>query len=250
MQHARQDDRQTKTRSAAVDWSLEELLIAKIELEKELAKQSRTIAQLKNRRAKDFERLAELTRTRDLLEGRLAAQTARTAEALVKIAERDKVVAEMDQRVGGARLLGGSEDDADESDNDRHEISLIRHPKEYLWWRQTVRAARKARAAGKLIEAQILFDAALLGRETGLLWTELAHVLRERKLFEAAEAAYDRALEFDGEKAENIFLAGYCAEMSGHKMQAARRYEAALEKDPKLASRYDHLHDYNARLFG
>jgi hypothetical protein len=157
-------------------------------LARELAEERRAVERLKQRRLKDLERLKELTRSRDLLEGRLAAEAAKVAKALDKVSEKEKLLGELDQRLGGARLLGKSE--SHDETEDRSERSRFDGALDYLWWRQTVRAARRAQKAGKLLEAQILFDAALLKRESGRLWNQLAHILRERKLFDAAESAY------------------------------------------------------------
>lgn len=218
-------------------------------LEQQLAEQARVISRLKERREKDLERLAELTKARDLLEARVAAQAAKVTEAIEKIGAKEKLLGELDQRVGGARLIGNGEDETT-GKKGIGPVGRLSRQSELLWWRWTLRAARKAKREGKMIEAQILFDAALLSRETASLWTELAHVLRERRLFDAAEAAYDRSLELKANDAENMFLAGYCAEMSGRHEQASRRYEEAIAKDPQLVTRYDHLRDYNSRLFG
>lgn len=215
-----------------------------------VADQTRTIARLKERRIKDLERLGELTQARDLLEARLALQQTKTAEALAKVKEKEKALAQIDQRIGGARLLDSSTTERDQGEGRRSSpLGALGGRAELLWRQWTLHAARRARSAGKLVEAQILLDAVLLSRESAGVWTELAHVLRERSLFDSAEAAYDRALELDQKNAENLFLAGYCAEMGGRKEQASRRYEEALAKDPKLAERYDHLRDYNSRLF-
>jgi tetratricopeptide (TPR) repeat protein len=218
-------------------------------LETQLAEQAKLIESLKARRTKDLERLADVTRARDLLEGRLAAQAAKVTETLDKIGAKEKLLGELDQRVGGARLIGMDDEDG----SGRKTLGpggRLSSQAELLWWRWTLRAARRAKRKGKMIEAQILFDAALLSRESAPLWTELAHVLRERRLFDAAEAAYDRALELKPNDAENLFLAGYCAELAGRHEQASRRYEEALTKDPQLVNRYDHLRDYGTRLFG
>jgi tetratricopeptide (TPR) repeat protein len=247
MQRASEADRPLKN-IGEIDRHSREPAVEIETLECALAEERRAVERLKNRRAKDLERLTELTRSRDFLEGRLAAEAAKVAKALEKISEKDKLLGEIDQRLGGARLLAksGAEDSTEKLAGQTRFDGAV----DYLWWRYTVRAARRAQKAGRLIEAQILFDAALVKRETGRLWNQLGHILRERKLFDAAETAYERALEFEPNNAETIFLAGYCAEMAGRKMQAAKQYEAALVKDPKLESRYDHLRGFSARLFG
>lgn len=217
------------------------------DLRSELAATQRELERLRQRREEDLKRLKEVTRTRDLLEGRLAAQSAKVSDALKKIADKEKLLDDLDQRIGGARLLRES---GETPEPRAPSWGWISSPLRTLWWRLTYRDAQRARREGRLVEAQILLDAALMRMEDGSLWTQLAHVLRERELFDAAEAAYDRALEFDSGDAENIFLAGYCSEMMGRKTAAATRYEEALRKDPQLASKYDHLRDFNARLFG
>lgn len=241
-------DRHEVDRSIPVTGKDQELSM-RDNLENRVAEQAKLIEQLKKRRAEDLERLVEVTHARDILEGRVAAQAARVTEALEKIGAKEKLLGELDQRVGGARLIGGDDEDGS-AGRGLGPSGRLSNQAELLWWRWTLRAARRAKRKGKLIEAQILFDAALLSRESAPLWTELAHVLRERRLFDAAEAAYDRALELKPNDAENLFLAGYCAEMSGRQEQASRRYEEALTKDPQLAARYDHLRDFNTRLFG
>jgi tetratricopeptide (TPR) repeat protein len=219
------------------------------ELERKILEQSRTIERLTERRIQDIERLTELTRARDLLEARLAGEAAKASKTLDTITENERILASIDQRVGGARLLKKADTD-DKNGRSADTRSWKSRFGENLWFRHTLRSARRARQAKRLIEAQILFDAALLWREDGQVWTELAHLLRERGLFDAAENAYDQALEFDPKNAENMFLAGYCAEMAGRKTEASARYEAALELDPALAERYDHLRGFNQRLFG
>jgi hypothetical protein len=144
-----------------------------------IAEQEQTIARLRKRRLKDLERLAELTHARDLLEARLAHQQTKTAEALAKVKDKEKALAQINQRVGGALLLDAIEAKAEESTGRRSSpIAGLGGRAELLWWRWTLHAARRARSAGKLVEAQLLFDALLLSRESAGVWTVLAHVLR------------------------------------------------------------------------
>lgn len=219
-------------------------------LEQQLADAHELLAQLRQRRSEDLQRLAEVTRARDLLESNAAQQLQRVADAEAKLKANEKLMEALEQRLGAGRFSnapGSNQQGA----GDKHEAaSPTQHAAaERLWLRQTLRMARRARRQGRLADAQALFDAALILRRTPQMWTELAHILREQELFASAEQAYDEALKTDPNNAENIFLAGYCAEKSGKQQRAARRYEEALGKDPKLVDRYEHLRDFNKRLF-
>jgi tetratricopeptide (TPR) repeat protein len=203
-----------------------------------------TVELLRERRRSELARLAEATRARDLLEARLARLAHDLSEAKGKIAEREKRLSQLEQRAGGVRFTR----DGDAKDG-AHPSSATMGALDKLWLRRTIKMARAAHRARRLGDAQILFDAALLVRDTPSLWTELAHVLREQKLFDGAQAAYERALQSDPDNAENLFLAGYCAEYADRKDVAARFYDKALARNPKLVDKFDHLRDFNARLF-
>lgn len=219
------------------------------ELQQQLADSNQLLAQIKARRAEELARLAEVTRARDLLEARAAAQMEKVNEALAELKLREKHITALEQRAGSGRLAPGDpEDGAEVSTQSAREASKDSFIKN-AWFKQTVRMAEKAHRDRRLVDAQVLFDAALLVRQTPGLWTQLAHVLREQDLFDGAQAAYDHALKLQPSNAENMFLAGFCAEQAGRKQQAAKYYDAANAADPKLVDRYDHLRDFNARLF-
>lgn len=219
------------------------------QLRKQIEAQTRELTQLKDRRAKELERLAEITNTRDLLESRAAAQLKEVASLRDKLSERERQIEQLDRRIGGARLLGQREPEPDEPD--RTGVKGVIPYIASRWWRlKTIREARRAHRKGRLVEAQVLFDAALLGGESADLWIELGNVLRERELFDPAEWAYRRSLELRPNQAEALFLRGFCLEKVGRKESAARLYEEALAASPDLATKYDHLRDYHARLLG
>ena len=219
------------------------------ELEQQLAASNQLLAQTRERRAEELARLAEVTRTRDLLEARAAAQMEKVSEAQGELKQRDKHIAALEQRAGSGRLATEESESGAEggkrSSRDNGSEGFIKN----AWFRQTVRMAEEAHKDRRLVDAQVLFDAALLVKETPDLWTKLAHVLREQELFDGAQAAYDHSLKLHPDNAENMFLAGFSAEQAGRKEQAAKYYDSANAADPKLFERYDHLRDFNARLF-
>lgn len=219
------------------------------QLRKAFEAQALELEQLKDRRVNELKRLSEITRTRDLLESRASAQLKEIAELREKLSEREKQIEQLDRRIGGARLLGQREPEPDKPDQTG--LKAVAPYISSRWWRmKTTREARRAHRKGRLVEAQILFDAVLLGGESADLWVELGHVLRERELFEPAEWAYRRSLELKPKQGEVLFLRGFCLEKAGRRDRAARLYEEALAADPQLVSKYDHLQDYNTRLFG
>jgi tetratricopeptide (TPR) repeat protein len=219
------------------------------ELRKQVETQALEIAQLKNRRVDELERLTQITKARDLLEARTAVQLKELAKLREELSEREKQIEQLDRRVGGARLLGQREPEPDQPDRTGWK-ALVPYISSRQWRLKTIREARRAHSKGRLVEAQILFDAALLGGETADMWVELGHVLRERELFEPAEWAYRRSLELKPRQGEVLFLRGFCLEKAGRKEPAARLYEEALAADPELITKYDHLRDYNTRLLG
>lgn len=232
-----------------VDASLDRNASARIaELERQLAESNQLLSQIKARRAEELVRLADVTRTRDLLEARAASQLEKVREVQDELKLKETHIAALEQRAGSGRLAAEQPDETSggsrPAKNPRSD-NLIRN----VWFRQTLRMAKEAHQDRRLVDAQILFDAALLAKETPSLWTQLAHVLREQELFDGAQVAYEHALKLEPQNAENMFLAGFCAEKAGRKEQAAKHYDAANAADPKLVERYDHLRDFNARLF-
>lgn len=241
--------RQTRPEAAREAGAGESIPRTGLELRKLFEAQTRELEQLKDRRAKELERLGEITRTRDLLESRAAVQLNEIAELRQKLSDREKQIEQLDRRIGGARLLGQREPEPDQPD--RTGLKGLVPYISSRWWRmKTTREARRAHRKGRLVESQILFDAVLLGGESADLWLELGHVLRERELFEPAEWAYRRSLELKPKQAEVLFLRGFCLEKAGRGERAACLYDEALAADPQLVSKYDHLRDYNTRLLG
>jgi tetratricopeptide (TPR) repeat protein len=221
------------------------------DLQQRLMRSEEALTLVKAQRASDIARLAEVSRTRDLLEGRAAAQMEIVSKTQAKGRETEKLIEALEQRAGSGRFgpADGETDDFVRPLSGFGGKSWVSRKSEAQWFGRTIKLARASHKAGDLVAAQILFDAALLLNQSPSLWTELAHVLREQELFTGAERAYDRALANDPDNAEILFLAGFCAEKAGRKEAAARRYDAALSKDPSLVDRYDHLKDFNARLF-
>lgn len=245
------------------------LLDTQASLEQTIADKERVIARLKARRAKDIERLGEIARNRDLLERRASAQMAKVATAMAKVSEREQQIGALERRavVAGSTTISlpppmAISGSAEEVAPDMVRPSIAAHAParpaggwlariaQRRWWRSTVRYANMAYRAGELVQSEMLFRAALMVRETANLWSQLGDVLREQNQFDAAEQAYDRCLQFAPDRAEVIFLAGYCDEMAGRRNEARSRYERALALDPGLASRYDHLRGFHDRLRG
>jgi tetratricopeptide (TPR) repeat protein len=224
-------------------------------LEAQLEAKAADLKKVKSQRLKDLERLAAVSRTRDLLEKRAAAQMAKVAAALARPAPT--MISGATEPSGttlAARtqsLPSGGQPDANQAEGLRVDARagglgwLDR-----LWWRQTVKAAQRAHKERRLGDAQILFEAALLGRQTGVLWAQYGHVLREAGCYLAGELAYRNALSLQPGQAEWHFLSGYCLEMAGQYDDAVPHYRAALTGDPRLADRYDQLRDFRARVGG
>lgn len=226
----------------------EELLSAQADLQEQLAAKDREIARLNARRTKDLERLGEISRERDLLEQRTTVQMAKVAAAAGRTRPVKSSASE-----ATATVPAGSGTRSPTSLTAGQSLSTgswWSRQTGRRWWRQAVRQAQAAHREGRLADAQVLFEAALTYNATTSLWRQLGHVLREQHLFADGEAAYERALQDQPTDAETLFLAGYCAEMTGNKEKAAERYQAALASDPQLVNRYDHLRDFQTRLFG
>ena len=207
-----------------------------VSLEAQLAARTAELERLKAQRFKDLDRLAAVTRTRDLLEKRSAVQSAKIA-SLTKRQEADeeKFKEAMAQTPALATTLG---------EPDGKELSWS----ERRWWDATIKVAQKSHRAGQHDDARAAFELALRTKQTASLWEQLGHVLREDSRYGDAELAYQRSLRMRPGSAELLFLTGYCSEMSGHKEEAINRYELALAAEPGLASRYAHLRDFHARL--
>jgi tetratricopeptide (TPR) repeat protein len=225
-------------------------------LEAQLDLKEVDLKKVKTQRLKDLERLAAVSRTRDLLEKRAAAQMAKVAAAQARTAPRMVGGAiEPDGAVPALKaqtiFLGGQPSEA-QAKGPRIEARASQPLGwlDRLWWRQTVKAAQGAHKERRLGDAQILFEAALLGRQTSVLWAQYGHVLREAGQYMAGELAYRSALDLQPDQAEWHFLSGFCLEMAGQYNDAVPHYEAALAGDPSLADRYDHLRDFRARVGG
>ncbi len=210
-------------------------------LEAQLGAKEADLERIKNQRLKDLDRLAAVSRTRDLLEKRAAAQMAKVAAALA--------------RPGGpaANAVGHGDVPGQqlgisfaERFEDRPALSLGWIDRK--WQQRTIRAAQEAQKERRLADAQLLFEAALLTKQSPSLWEQLGHVLREAGQFLDAETAYRRALRAKPDDGEMLFLSGYCLEMAGSASGAIPLYEAALAADPRLTERYDHLRNFRERL--
>lgn len=220
-------------------------------LEEQLAAKNGDLARVKAQRLKDLDRLAAVSRTRDLLEKRASAQMARVAAALARTG------------AAPAELAKGADEGAQGAAS--HSMPATMHEQslasllpdaadrqlgwgERRWWNETIRVAQRSHRAGRLDDARATFEVALRTRQTASLWEQYGHVLRENSQFSEAEHAYRRALEMRPGKAELMFLTGYCLEMDGRPGDAVAHYEDALASDPGLVERYDHLRDFRARL--
>ncbi len=254
------------------------------ELEAQLDAKDANLKRIKAQRLKDLDRLAAVSRTRDLLEKRSAAQMAKVAAAHARAAAAPAVAAFIPAEIAAARaaepdtppigeVLALEMPDksmpevrevppancADEGQRPLGAASsfftwLSQHDERSLgwserrWWRQTIKAAQKAHKEQRLGLARQLFEAALHTKATASLWEQLGHVLRESGHFLDGEAAYRHALALKPDRAELMFLSGYCLEMAGQFGEAASLYDAALVTDPMLAGRYAHLRDFRTRF--
>lgn len=235
--------------------------LAQVEvLSKELASKDAELRRIRVQRLKDLDRLAAVSRTRDLLEKRSSAQMAKVAAALTQPAHSAALPAQQEvQGTAGFPAPAGqptletlvgpvpswkTNTVPDVGEPADQPLSWA----ERRWWAATIKMAQAAHKKGRFGYAIAAFEVALRVRQTASLWEQYGHVLRENGAFPAAEVAYERALAMQPGKAEVMFLAGYCLEMVGRGADAAAKYEAALTSDPALETRYDHLRGFRARL--
>lgn len=233
-------------------------------LESQLNAKESDLKKLKAQRLRDLDRLAAVSRTRDLLEKRASAQMAKVAAALARPVVAEPVAQPAiapppppppapapvpalppeapAQIAPAARQPMGFVTRPPESDDKRLGWRDDR------WWRRTIKAANDAHKERRLADAELLLEVALLTKPTSGLWEQLGHVLRESGQYLEAEMAYRHALRLRPDHAEMLFLSGYCLEMAGQPGEAVRLYEAAVASDPKLVNRYEHLIDFRARL--
>lgn len=261
-----ENDRSLRQQMALASARHNELIGIQRGFEQQLGEHERTIARLKARRVIDLDRLTEISRARDLLERRASAQMAKVNLAMTRLTGHEQSLQATASQGGPSGAAGLSQDELAQIDGTAHHLpaslrlnAATERPQpsgwfarraEQKWWIETALQAALAHRGGRLLEAQLLCEAALIVRQTASLWTQLGHSLREQMNFEAAEIAYQRALDIEPTNGENEFLAGYCAEKVGNKAKAAVHYTAALALEPKLADRYDHLVEYHARLEG
>ena len=228
-------------------------------LEQQLGAKDGDFRRLKAQRQKDLERLAAVSRTRDLLEKRSAAQMAKVAAALARPAPPAPAPVAAAAPVAIAPVVADSAAPAPNMPEPQQaagfvaRIAEVQSPQSLgwstkRWWLRTVSMAQTAYKERRLGDAQLLFEAALLTRQTASLWDQLGHVLRESAQYLEGELAYRRSLRLSPDRGEILFLAGYCLEMAGRYGEAVPYYEAAMARDASLANRYEHLRDFRARL--
>lgn len=234
-------------------------------LEQQVGSRESDIKRLKAQRQKDLERLAAVSRTRDLLEKRAAAQMAKVAAAMARPAPPRPVpppppaaapalapppptpaVAEQPQEIEAPAAPAQAYGFVAFYD-DRREVRPLGWS-DKKWWLRTIAMAQAAHKERRLGDAQLYFEAAILTRPSASLWEQLGHVLRESGQFLEGELAYRRSLALKPGRAEPLFLSGYCMEMAGRPGEAVTLYEEALQSDPGLVDRYEHLRDFRARL--
>ena len=210
------------------------------------------LKRVKAQRLKDLDRLAAVSRTRDMLEKRAAAQMAKLTAATARpsgppelpvifqhvAADPSQKPVHTSEPFEVARLAARLED--------RSAGHLGWSDRR--WLQRTINFAQQAYKEQRLSDAQLYFEVALLTRQTSSLWEQLGHVLRESGHFLEAEIAYRRALHSRPDHGELLFLSGYCLEMGGAGSSALPFYDAASERDPKLVDRYPHLRDFRDRL--
>lgn len=210
-------------------------------LGKQLAAAENKIGSLLARRVGDMQRLEAMTQARDIAETRKTLLLEKLSKEKEKLKTQEKRLEALERRSGSGRFERNQ--DARSSGNNRLSMTS-------LWWfRRTIKLAHQAHKERRLVDAQVLFDSALTLKESPSLWIELGHVLREQDLFDGAQAAYERALDLNPNDAETQFLAGFCAEQNDRKNAAAKFYEEAIRVDPKIIEKYDHLRNFNERLF-
>lgn len=230
-------------------------------LEREVGSRDSDLKRLKAQRQKDLDRLAAVSRTRDLLEKRASAQMAKVAAAVARPAPPSAVppaailpppaqAIEPEQTAAPAAVAIPAQADGFVAlyDDSRKVAELGWSDKR--WWLRTIGMAQKAQKERRLSDAQLYFEAAIVTRPSASLWEQLGHVLRESGQFLEAELAYRRSLGLKPGRGEPLFLSGYCLEMAGRWAEAIPLYEAALASEPALADRYEHLRDFRARLGG
>jgi len=226
-------------------------------LEQQLTSKESELKRVKAQRQKDLDRLAAVSRTRDLLEKRAAAQMAKVAAALARPAPPAMAPPAFQPAIKQADRQGSTAPIPNlpaPNEAGTFAARLEERPARSLglfdrtWWQRTIRAGRTAHKEQRLGDAQLFFEVALLVNQTASLWKQLGDVLREAGQFSDAEIAYRRALRTEPGNGLILFLSGYCLEMAGDANGAIPLYEAALAADPQLANRYDHLRHFRERL--
>jgi len=225
-------------------------------LEQQLNAKDGDIKRVKAQRQKDLERLAAVSRTRDLLEKRAAAQMAKVAAALARPAPPAPAPAPAAPAAPSEPAAPAPTPNMPEPQQAAGFVARIAESdanrslgwSEKRWWGRTVKMAQVAHKERRLGDAQLLFEAALLTSQTASLWEQLGHVLRESAQYLEGEIAYRRSLALRPDQGEVLFLAGYCLEMAGRFAEAVPFYEGAMERDPSLVNRYEHLRHFRARL--
>ena len=237
-------------------------------LESQLVAKDADLKRVKNQRAKDLDRLAAVSRTRDLLEKRAAAQMAKVAAAQSRAAEAataspvvnptahvaiEPAIAPMEPSISHMPVavpvpapVPVAASGISTRLEERSAQSLGWSDRR--WWQRAVREGEKAHKERRLADAQLFFEVALLTNQTASLWQQLGHVLRESGQYREAEGAYRRALRSKPGDGELLFLSGYCLEMAGDPSGAVPLYEAAVAADAKLVNRYEHLRYFRERL--
>lgn len=108
-------------------------------------------------------------------------------------------------------------------------------------------AASKARAAGRLEEAQQLLERAVeTSPSSAVLMRELARVELARGVLDAAETHARKAAELDNGDADALSVLGETLEAEGHTREAADAFAKAIRIDPRPAWR-DKRDALNAR---
>lgn len=247
------------------------------DLEQQVAERDRTIERLNVRRIVDLDRLSEISRARDVLERRGAAQMAKVNAARIgqaaaeekaehlskelkaRLTDLDFVHAKLASAECEGRAKSGTHDSGSNTSNAAAMVkaAIASRPSDQgLFSGRRARghgsrfAERSAEAHrdGRLDEAQLLMESALYFAPTSANWTQFAHVLRERQEFVAAIDAYDAAMELSSREGETVFLRGYCAEMAGLSDVARDDYREALSLTHDLQAKYDHLVGFEIRL--
>lgn len=186
----------------------------------------------------------------------LTAQRAKDLERLREMTiERDRLRFELSERNGWeARELAGQSHDADEADDDAAKIdgwllkaAAVRalHRKEAparslmgrLLASLALRFARRAARRRDYASAEVFYQVILLLAPRAFIWRQTGNMMAGQGLYQAAIDCFDRAIEANENDAEAWHARGVAMRRSDDRHAGADSIRHALELDPSLANR-------------